>query len=55
MARDGEDFSLHTRPSKRGPVFYVQFGLDNGRWTNAKSTKIAVAWAQKYLDTGQVM
>ncbi len=64
------DFPLHTRLSKKGPVFYVQFRKDDGRWSTAKSTHIlvgagkranddalkrATAWAQSYLDHGQVV
>lgn len=66
MSRDEDQFSIHTRDSKKGPIFYVQFKLDNGKWTNAKSTKIidtgkkkdyqaAVSWAQKYIDTGSIV
>ncbi len=61
----GDDFSLHTRPSAKGPVFYAQFRTEGG-WTTAKSTRIldtgkrkdyqaAVAWCQQYLDSGQVV
>lgn len=61
-----ESFSLHTRETKKGPVFYVQFRNSDGSYTNAKSTKIidrgrkkdrdaAVKWAQNYLNTGQVL
>ena len=67
---EGNDFSLHTRLSNKGPVFYVQFRKDDGRWSTAKSTHIlvgagkrahdnalkqATAWAQSYLDHGQVV
>lgn len=70
MYRQGQDFSLHTRPSKSGPVFYVQFRNVDGSWSTAKSTKIvnqhpgskrnadekaATAWAQRYLDSGQIV
>ena len=66
MGAEGTDFSIHTRPSARGPVFYAQFKLDDGAWSNAKSTRIldsgkkkdreaATAWAQRYLDTGQIV
>jgi integrase len=61
-----DQFSIHTRPSKRGPVFYVQFRNEDGTWTNAKSTRIvdhgrkrdyqaAVSWAKDYLNSGQVV
>jgi len=67
---EGEDFSLHERPSKRGPVFYCQFRKDDGTWSTAKSThvrvgrgrrahdealKVATAWAQSYMLTGEVV
>jgi len=70
---EGERFSLHTRPSKRGDVFYAQFRSDDGKWSTAKSTHVripkgkdgpramrealirATAWAQTYLDGGQVV
>lgn len=68
---EGDDFSLHTRPSNRGEVFYVQFRKDDGTWGTAKSTHVlidgkgkraredalkeATAWAQSYLDHGQVV
>jgi hypothetical protein len=70
---EGERFSLHTRPSKRGAVFYVQFRKDDGTWSTAKSTHVrvakgkdgpramrdalmhATAWAQEYVDHGQVV
>jgi len=70
---EGERFSLHTRPSKRGAVYYVQFRKEDGTWGTAKSTHIrvpkgkdgpraqrdvlvrATAWAQSYVDHGQVV
>jgi integrase len=70
---EGEQFSLHTRPSKRGDVFYAQFRRDDGKWSTAKSTHVripkgkdgpramrealirATAWAQAYVDGGQVV
>jgi hypothetical protein len=67
---EGGDFSLHTRPSNKGPVFYVQFRKGHGTWGTAKSTHIldgsgrrahddavkeATAWAQSYVDHGQVV
>ena len=70
---EGERFSLHTRSSKRGDVYYAQFRKDDGTWGTAKSTHIrvtkgkdgpraqrdalvrATAWAQAYLDGGQVV
>jgi hypothetical protein len=70
---EGERFSLHTRSSKRGDVFYAQFRRDDGTWGTAKSTHIrvtkgkdgpraqrdalvhATAWAQSYVDGGQVV
>ena len=70
---EGERFSLHTRPSKRGDVYYVQFRKDDGTWGTAKSTHVrvpkgkdgpraqrdalvrATAWAQSYVDHGQVV
>ena len=68
--REGEDFSLHTRPSKKGRVFYVQFRKDDGSRSTAKSTHIlvgtgkrahddalkeATAWSQSCLDHGQIV
>ena len=70
---EGERFSLHTRSSKRGLVFYAQFRKDDGTWGTAKSTHVrvskgkdgpralqeasirAAAWAQAYVDGGQVV
>ena len=70
---EGERFSLHARPSKRGDVFYAQFRKDDGGWSTAKSTHVrltkgkdgpraqrdalirATAWAQSYVDGGQVV
>jgi len=63
---DISDISLHTREKKKGPVFYVQFKTDKGKWTNAKSTGIidrgkkkdrdaAIKWAKDYLNEGQVI
>ena len=59
-------FALHTRPSDKGLIFYVQFKSADGSRTTAKSTGIldqgrkkdrdeAVRWAQSYLDSGQIV
>lgn len=56
-------YSLHARPSKRsktGHVFYAQFKLASGKWSNAKSTgcdteTAAIRWAKEYLASGQVV
>lgn len=66
MYEEGKDFSIHTRPKAKGPVFYVQFRGPDGKFGTAKSTSIvdtgkkkdfqaAVSWAQNYLDTGNVV
>ncbi len=63
---EGKDFSLHTRETKKGPVFYAQFKIGPGKWSNAKTTKIldlgrkkdrsdAVSWCNDYLASGQIL
>jgi integrase len=66
MFKEGTAFSVTSRPTKDGRVFYVRFKDANGDWLSAKSSRIedtgkkrdrqaAVAWAQNYLDSGQIV
>ena len=63
---DEKLFALHTRPTDKGRIWYVQFRSTDGTRTTAKSTGIfdhgkkadrdaAVRAAQAYLDSGQIV
>jgi integrase len=54
-----QSYSIHPRTTKKGiKIFYVQFRLPSGKWSNAKSTgqtdRIkAERWVNKYLNKGR--
>lgn len=56
----GKLFSLHTRVKKNKAIYYCQFKLPDGSWSNAKSTGQtsrvkAESWAINYLHSGGVV
>jgi|GEM_PF-4313889 len=60
--RQDPRYSLRARSRKRsrtGEIYYVQFKLPSGKWSNAKCTHqhtatAAHAWAAERLTSGQI-